>query len=357
MGETPMRLTGKMPVLRRSDMTELNILFTCAGRRVALMETFRQALAAVGARGKLLAVDATAASPAYHKADVGLLAPRTRDEAYIPTLLEYVRRHRVALLVPMTDLDLLPLARRREEFAQAGCTVMVGSESAVAVCSSKSAVNDAIARAGLDTVHTAALDEFFAAPFYPCFAKPTHGSAGVGALRVENENQLRQHVAAHGRDLVVQEYLDGQEYTIDVYRSRDGLVRSVVPRQRLLVRSGEVEKGVTVRDDGLIDAGRRLGEAVEGLWGAFCCQCRRERDEGRIRFFEINPRFGGGMPLSIAAGANLPLYLLQEVLGLPITARLGDFTDRLLMLRYDEAVYTQVDDPRELPGYDKPQFR
>ena len=131
-------------------MTELNILFTCAGRRVGLMEAFRQALATLDVRGKLLAVDATSASPAYHTADVGLLAPRTGDAAYIPALLDYVRRHRVGLLVPMTDLDLLVLARHRREFERAGCVVMVGTESAVAVCSSKSAVNEAIASASLE---------------------------------------------------------------------------------------------------------------------------------------------------------------------------------------------------------------
>ena len=108
--------------------------------------------------------------------------------------------------------------------------------------------------------------------------------------------------------------------------------------------------------EGDIAAIEKLSGFLGGLWGVFCCQCRRGPD-GVARFFEINPRFGGGAPLSVAAGANLPLYLIQEVLGMPITAKVGDFTDRLLMLRYDDAVFVQVTDPRKLPGYDTPHFR
>ena len=143
---------------------------------------------------------------------------------------------------------------------------------------------------------------------------------------------------------------------MDVYRSRDGEIHAIVPRQRLLVRRGEVQNGVTVRDEHLIDATRRLVEQLDGIWGAFCCQCRRAPG-GEPRFFEINPRFGGGVPLAIAAGADLPLYLLQEALGLPITSQLGAFTDRLLMVRYDDALYRQIDDITQLPGYDVPEFR
>ena len=100
----------------------------------------------------------------------------------------------------------------------------------------------------------------------------------------------------------------------------------------------------------------RLARLLGSVWGVFCVQCRRQ-EGGKPRFFEINPRFGGGAPLSIAAGADLPLYLLQEVLGLPSTAKVGEFTDNLLMLRYDEALFVQVTDRQGLPGYDTPSFR
>ena len=318
------------------------------------MTSFRRALEKLNVTGKILAADITPASPAFQLADVGAKVPPARRVEYIPALQDIVRQHQVGLLVPLTDLDLRSLARHREEFQQLGCTVMVGNESAVNLCRDKALTNDVIGRAGLATIRTVPLGVFMQEPFYPCFVKPISGSAGIGAAIIRNDKELRAHIAIFGDLLIVQEYVPGQEYTLDVYRTRAGQIVSVVPRQRLLVRSGEVEKGITVKDEQLISAGVRVGEELEGIWGVFCCQCRRS-GSSPPRFFEINPRFGGGTPLSIAAGADLPLYLLQEVLGRPITAQVGSFIDRLLMLRYDHEVFLQVDENFET-GYSAPQF-
>jgi len=325
----------------------LNILFTCAGRRVALLKAFRRAMAALGVTGKLIAADRTADSSAFHAADLGENVPLVGRIEYIPALLKLVQRHHVGLLVPLTDLDLRCLARQRENFAAIGCTVMIGAEEDVKLCRDKARSNELFGKAGLGTIKTCDLNEFRAEPFYPCFVKPIRGSAGIGAGIIRNERELGTHVATHGELLVVQEYIPGQEFTVDVYRDRRGRVRCVVPRQRLAVRSGEVAKGITVKDEELIAAAIRLSDLLGSIWGVFCCQCRRRKGD-LPRFFEINPRFGGGAPLSIAAGADLPLYLLQEVLGLPITAEVGDFTEGLLMLRYDDAVFLQAEEAKGL---------
>jgi len=340
------------PIARR----RINVLFTCTGRRVALIQAFRAAMDALDLEGNLVATDITSASPAFHKADKGILVPLAGRIEYVPTLLDIVDREKISLLVPLTDLDLRSLARQREQFQQAGCSAMIGSEQAVMLCRDKARTNARLGQAGLATIRTLSLTEFRTSPFYPCFVKPIRGSASIGSSVIHNEKELTAHIATFGDLLIVQEYVPGKEFTIDVYRSRDGQVRCVVPRQRLVVRSGEVEKGVTVRDEELIDSAARLAGLLEDIWGVFCCQCRRT-DSEPPRFFEINPRFGGGAPLSIAAGANLPLYLLQEVLGEPITAKLGEFTENLLMMRYDQAVFTRVDDITALPGYKQPYFR
>ncbi len=310
----------------------------------------------LGVSGKILATDITTSSPAFHKADKGLIVPTAGRMEYVPALLRIVRENDIGLVVPLTDLDLRSLARQQDRFNQVGCTVMIGSEPAVMLCRDKARTSTLLEQAGLKPINTYLLKEFREHPFYPCFVKPVRGSAGIGTSVIHNERELIAHVGTFGEQLIVQEYVPGQEFTIDVFRSRDGQVRCVVPRQRLVVRSGEVEKGVTVKDDKLIEAAIKLANLLEGLWGVFCCQCRRD-DSGTPRFFEINPRFGGGAPLSIAAGANLPLYLIQEVLGLDVTAEIGNFTDRMLMMRYDEAVFLKVDELKSLPGYDHPFFR
>lgn len=340
---------------------ELNILFTCAGRRVALLNCFGESMRKLDVRGKLLAADITPASSAFQAADEGLLVPRVDDESYIPKLLELVESWEIGLIVPTTDRDLTVLAREQHRFADAGCVVMIGSEQSIALCRDKLRTPEAFERAGLAEVRTVDYAAFVAEPFYPVFCKPAGGSGGRGSAIVRNESQLDALVATHGAETVeseyvFQKYFPGAEYTIDVYRTRDGRVVSVVPRQRLEVRSGEVQQAVTVRDDELIESARRLAEQLGDIWGVFCCQCRRA-DGDKARFFEVNPRFGGGAPLSIAAGADLPAYLMREVLGEPITAEPGEFTENLLMLRYDDALFVPAADPPSLPGFDKPMFR
>ena len=335
---------------------ELNILFTCAGRRVAMMNKFRRAMAELGVQGKILATDLTFASAGFQAADVGLEAPPVSDTAYLPWLRKVVAKHRVGLIIPVTDLDLMMLAWRREEFLAAGCEVMVGHEKAVSLCRDKLATAGLIERIGLPVIRSLSLEEFLGAPFFPCFVKPVSGSASVGAKAISSEEALRTHVETFGNDLLVQDFISGPEYTIDVYRAKSGECLAIVPRQRLAVRSGEVEKGITVGDDDLIDAARRISDALDGMWGVFCCQCRRG-PEGKARFFEINPRFGGGAPLSIASGADLPRYLLEEVLGRETSARPGTFTRNLLMVRYDEAAFVTIDDASSLSMDEPPTFR
>jgi carbamoyl-phosphate synthase large subunit len=334
-----------------------NILLTCVGRRVSLMESFRRAMRELALRGKIVATDITRTSPGFQVADAGVIVPGAAAPEYIPALLKTVREHEASLLVPVTDLDLLLLARHRRQFEELGCTVMSGSEEIVAACMDKAHTNALVRQAGLPCIETCTLEEFRREPFYPCFIKPIHGSAGIGTSIIGSAAQLEVHVGRFGDRMLIQEYVPGQEFTIDVYRSRDGRVRCVVPRQRLVVRSGEVEKGLTLKDKALVDATLKLCAQLGDLWGVFCCQCRRADSRGAPFFFEINTRFGGGAPLSIAAGADLPLYLLQEVTGRPITARLGQFQDRLLMLRYDQAVFVPAGEMENLPGFKTPQFR
>jgi carbamoyl-phosphate synthase large subunit len=335
---------------------KLNILFTCAGRRVVLLEAFRRAMRELNVTGKILVTDLTKASAAFHKADKGIMVPPTGTIEYIPALLKICDTESIGLVIPLTDLDLRSLARRREEFSAIGSEVMIGSPETILLCRDKTLTSKFIRRTGLQTIRTFSLEQFREKPFFPCFVKPVRGSASIGTGVLHSEAEMNAHLATYGNLMLLQDYVPGAEYTLDIYRSRSGKVHSVVPRQRLAIRAGEVEKGLTVNDSELIDAGVRLGENLDGLWGVVNAQCRRPPG-GKAHFFEINPRFGGGVPLSINAGADLPKYVLEETLGMPISTGVGQFEPDMLMLRYDDAVFVHADNPSELPGFDTPQKR
>ncbi len=318
-----------------------------------LLREFRRAMEQLGVEGEIFATDITEASSALQVADKKFLVPRTGNVKYMPALKKIVHEHDVNLIIPLTDLDLRSLARHREELRESGCEIMIGDEPAVSLCRDKKKFMDFVEKTGLPTIRTFSLGRFRQKPFYPCFIKPLRGSGGIGVAKIESGRQLREHIHVFGQQLLVQDYIPGKEFTIDVYRTRAGETKCIVPRQRLLIRSGEVDQAITVHDEKLIAATKTLSDAIEGLWGVFCCQCRHS-DDGTSYFFEINPRFGGGSPLSIHAGADLPLYVLQDALGLEVTAEIGQFTPNTLLMRYSGDFVQTVDEPSKLPGFKSP---
>ena len=331
---------------------EVNILFTCAGRDVALMEAFRKAIASLGMIGKLITAGFSGDSPACRAADASEIVPRPGRIEYIPALLDIVKRHNVSLVLPMTDLDIRSLARQRARFDAVDCPVMIGSEKSIMLCRDKIAFQKALSAAGLAATRTVALEEFLANPFYPCFVRPIKGSTSAGTGVINNDGELKAHLAAFGDLLVVQECIPGREFIVEVFRSRDGTVHCVVPRLWMVAGNGEAEKHVTVKDVRVVEDTIKLAGLLGDIWGVFRCRCKREKN-APPQFFEVNPRFGDESPLSIAAGANLPRYVLQEILGQPIDKDI-DFQENLMMLRNDQGNFTIEKNPESLPDFDSP---
>jgi carbamoyl-phosphate synthase large subunit len=321
-----------------ADVTSFGILFTAAGRRVSLLRHFRRTLEDLGLSGPVVAADASASAPANFVADRQVRVPRVSASNYIDCLVEECQRHEIRLLFPLIDTDLMRLAEAREAFARAGTTAVVAGPSTVGICADKRATFAFFSRHGIDT--PAVFDEDaiarLAASDFPVIVKPYDGSSGIGVARATDRAGLEHH-RRHVPNTIVQELVVGDEYTVDVLVGFDGTVRCAVPRRRIEVRAGEVSKGVTVKSRAIIDAARRVVETLPDPVGCITVQCFLQPD-GRIRFTEINARFGGGFPLSLHAGADFPRWLIEEYLGRPIVAYREDWRDDLAMLRYDDEI-------------------
>jgi carbamoyl-phosphate synthase large subunit len=137
--------------------------------------------------------------------------------------------------------------------------------------------------------------------------------------------------------MIVQELLEGEEWTVNLFVSQSGHLRAIVPHRRVSIRAGEVEKGMTQRHPLLEELGRRMIAGLPGARGALCFQAMVGVD-GAAKVFEVNARFGGGYPLADRAGASFTRWLIEERCGLPSTAG-NDWTDGLTMLRFDDAIF------------------
>lgn len=332
---------------------ELNLLFTCVGRRVELLQAFRAAARRLNVRLRIVGVDNDVTAPAMHIVDEPIIVPRIADAGYADAVLDAIARFNVAALIPTIDTDLTLLSQSRERLAAAGCIPLIAEPAVIDICRNKERTYAHLRQHQIDTPQTWLPAELPPAGQrrFPLFIKPRTGSASRWVQRLDNEAELQFHLD-HVRDPIIQEFVTGVEHTLDVYVGLTGQVHCVVPRARWQVRTGEVAKGVVVKDSEIMAAGKRvvesLGPSPRGLVTLQCIVT----PEHRIRFIEINPRFGGGAPLGIAAGADYPGWLIQELLGETPTIAFDGFRHGTCMLRYDWSVFVPLDDtltPRLAP--------
>jgi carbamoyl-phosphate synthase large subunit len=324
-------------------MQSFNILFTSSGRRVSLLQLFRQALAKLGLPGQIIAADAKTTSPTSFVADVRETVPPVANSAYVQVLEDLCRKHDVRLVVPLIDHELHILAPYRDAFSRAGTTLLVSSLETARTCLDKRRTHRFFKRHGIPTPEL--LDpDVLRGPGranFPLVIKPVTGSSSIGFTVVHSQHELLFYLD-RCRDALVQEFVTGDEYTLDVLVDLQQRVRCVVPRLRLETRAGEISKGVTVKDPCLIEMGKRVVECLPGAVGCITVQCFLTPQK-QIKLIEINPRFGGGFPLSARAGADYPRWIIEMVLGRDPDIALDGWQEGTVMLRYDEAIFVTRD--------------
>jgi len=313
----------------------VNVLFTSVGRRVELVRAFRRGLDELGLEGRLVGVDIDPLAAALQVTDERHMVPRFTSEEYIPALLDICAGDDIDLLVPLNDHEMPPLVEHIAEFERLGVRPLVLGPDTYRFTEDKLETYRFFVDLGVPTPETWTPDEANDAGVdFPRFVKPRRGSSGKDAFLARNQREFEFFVD-YVNDPLVQEYIEGPEITSDVLCDAAGSVRSVVSRRRIEVRAGEVSKGTTVIDTDVIE---RCVQIAQGL-KATCpitVQCM-VRDDVAL-FTEVNPRFGGGVPLALEAGAPLPQWLLALEAGIPVSIPpLGSYREGVFFTRFDEA--------------------
>lgn len=314
----------------------MNILLTSADRHVAMLEAFRSAMSDLAIEGRILAADAAAHAAAFRVADAHVCTPSPREAGYICALQDVVEAHDIGLVVPLGDADVPVLSRAHHAFASVGCEVAVSSCEAIALCYDAEAFRQAMQSGGLAGGRRVDLDTFRRDPFYPCFVRPFRAAC---AVTTPDAAAFAASPAATATG-VAQDFSGGREYRVDVYMTRADAFAAAVPRQQLTAMEADVGDAVTVQDEDLVDLARAACRQVPGLRGPASCHIVRPA-EGEARVLGIVPRLTYGMVLSMAAGAEMPRYLLQEACGqTPDVCE--SFTANLLGSTYRGEVFQDV---------------
>lgn len=315
-------------------MKEIHILVTGIGRRVELMQSFRLAASTLDINLKIYGADTSGTAPALSFCDVTRKVCGMRDADYVSQLLKICMEDHIDLLIPTIDTDLLVLSQNAEKFDDIGTKVLISKPDKIAVCRDKNYTADFFESCGLKSPRTVNDYHHYCGP-YPCFIKPKDGSSSINAFKVENEFELEVYAEQIG-EYVIQPFVEGTEYTVDIFCDYEGNPIFITPRIRVAVRAGEVLKTKIAMDEKIITECRRIIAEFQPC-GPMTVQLIRQKTSGEDYYIEINPRFGGGAPLSMKAGARSAEAILRILSGEKVEYA-DDIDDGVVYSRFDQSV-------------------
>lgn len=313
-----------------------NILITSAGKRVSLVRIFQEALRKLSLQAKVYTTDMKPEmAPAGFVSDGCFKVPRVTDDNYINRLIDICYTNNIGLIIPTIDTELALLAENKSLLREKGVEVIVSSTDFVCTCRDKRKTSALFQQ--LDICIPEIRDKYH--PKFPLFAKPYDGSLSKDIYVIRNSEELTPEIMQHPK-LIFMEYIDKtqyKEFTVDMYYGKDNKVKAIIPRERVEIRAGEINKGYT-RKNHLVSFLKERMDYIPGVVGCICIQLFYNEMTHKVFGIEINPRFGGGYPLSYYAGANFPEFLLREYFLNESLSYTDGWKDNTLMLRYDSEV-------------------
>lgn len=321
--------------MQSDKCVDIKILFTSVGRRVELVQVFKDAAIRLNARVEIWGADITNTAPALKYCDKAVIVPRISDADYIPTLIEICKKEQIKGLFPTIDTDLILLAEHKDEFKNIGTTVFVSRLEKIVLCRNKKLTGKYFQSIGLNAPIVAEKIEEYNQGF-PAFIKPLDGSSSIGANRADNMVELEMYASQLG-GYIVQPYIDGTEYTVDIFCDTEGTPIYVTPRIRLAVRAGEVLKTEIHHQKEIIFEILHLIEDFRPC-GPITVQLIRNNQTGENCYIEINPRFGGGAPLSMKAGADAAEATLRLLMGEKLQYHPMAAEDGAVYSRFDQSI-------------------
>ena len=308
----------------------MNILFTCAGRRRYLLKYFKEI---IGDSGKIIATDMQLSAPALTLADVRIQVPGVYSDDYISIILNICKVQNIDILISLNDLELPILAERKTEFKEIGVKVIVSDPKVIDICFDKYKTAQFIESIGLKTPKTyvryeeAVEANKLGKHKFPLILKPRWGSGSIGlefvddleelemVYKLDRKKVMKSILATASVDenfLLIQEVIKGTEYGLDIANDLNGKYRGVSVKKKLVMRSGETDKAITIDNVELRNIGANIGRELGHIGNLDCDIIERDGD---YYVLELNPRFGGGYPFSHEAGVNMPKAIITWAKG------------------------------------------
>lgn len=314
----------------------MNILILAAGTRNKIIQYFRRTFDGVGA---VVATDASTLGPAIYDADKYYIVPPITEPGYIDIILDICKKEQIKGVLSLIDPELSLLAANEEKFKAVGTTIIGSSYNLCEMALDKMQMYEWLknhgyncARSWMDT------DEFYKAVdagevSYPVFVKPYRGSASISISKVYDKETVDLRFA-HEDDLMIQEFLDGQEIGADVYIDLiSGEVVSIFTKKKIKMRAGETDKAVSFKDPELFTLIEKFVDEA-GYRGQIDIDIFEIG--GQYYISEVNPRFGGGYPHAYESGCDHMKLILNNLKGKVNVKNIGAYEEGIYMMKYNE---------------------
>ena len=314
----------------------MNILILSAGTRNKIVQYFKKI---IGGNGKVIATDMSDIAPAVYDADKFYKVPRMTADGYIDVIFDICKKENINGVLSLIDPELSLLAKHKEDFAKLGVTVIGSSYELCERALDKMEMFDWLTNHNFKCAKSYTDKEKFYADVdtgiitYPVFVKPVRGSASISISKVYDKETL-ELLFAHNDNLMIQEYLDGQEIGADVYIDMiSGDVVSIFTKKKLVMRAGETDKAVSFKDEKLFDLINKF--ASESGWSG---QIDIDIFDvgGEYYISEVNPRFGGGYPHAFECGCDHISLILNNLSGKANERNIGNYDSDIYMMKYNE---------------------
>lgn len=314
----------------------MNILILSAGTRNKVVQYFKKA---VGNTGKVVATDMSNIAPAVYEADKFYQVPRLTEPGYIDVIFDICRNEQIQAVLTLIDPELSLLAKHDADFAALGVKVIGSSYELCERALDKMEMYNWLTAHGYACAKSYTDKETFYADVdagrttYPVFVKPVRGSASIAISKVYDRETV-ELLFAHSADLMIQEFMDGQEIGADVYIDMiSGEVVSIFTKKKIVMRAGETDKAVSFKDEKLFELIEKF--VKESGWNG-----QIDIDifdvNGTYYISEVNPRFGGGYPHAYECGCDHMMLIQNNIHGIANEKHIGCYDEGVYMMKYNE---------------------
>ena len=314
----------------------MNILILSAGTRDKVVQYFKREL---GDRGRIIATDCSNLAPAVYDADAFYLVPRITAPGYLDVILDICRKEKITGVFSLIDPELSMLAKEKEKFLAVGTVPIISDYELVETCFDKYRMFEMLRKMQIPTGKCYMdKEDFYRAEergeiSYPVFVKPVRGSASIHINKVSSRKEIEVLFDLYD-DLMIQEYMDGQEYGADVYIDMiSGKCTDIFVKKKIKMRAGETDKSVSYKDEALFTMIQKFVEEC-GFRGMIDIDIFEIN--GTYYLSEVNPRFGGGYPHAYACGVNMPAAVIRNLAGEENEVTIGAYSENICMMKYNE---------------------